>query len=749
MSKTSASDTDVHMPNRPWLLRPRIPGVPFRLLVAKTWEIYLILLVAGFLRFYQIDTSEFDDDQAILFRMAHDAIYHGLLPITSNTASISIAHPPGVIYLFMLPAALSANLLWAVVFVGICNMIAVLLTYLFTRRYYGRLAGAVAAFLYATALKPLTYGRFIWQPNLMPPFVVFFIFALFWGVVERRKGWLFPALLLLGILYQMHETAILLLVPLLVAIMLAPETIRRRDLAYAFVMLLIIFSPYLLWEFSTKFADLLTLYTLEKHGRLYLEGIGFYLFFISSYSSPPANVHSVVRMLAPLLSWLGIVMPLLAAGGFVTAGVLLTRNRVGATLADTYPPGRMPCLGDRYAQEAGWWSRMLVFLHCQWTSFRSTPYRCGLLLLLVWQIIPLLLLLLHKIGLTWHYFLILMPGPFILIGLFVSILVGLHPSGGMSRRGGSRVERSGDPCGRPRWLRYGTYLLISLVIVAQIVNCTASIVDTASGNFSDRDFPPYPYHNDLRSLQHALSEADQLAQQRHLNRVYITTDAATQTALRYLAEQMQTPTTLFDATNCLVLPNLATGPAVLLVGPYDGLTNALLGQFASETLIDQPVRLGGPPFRLYLVTPIAGQLSSQDSFVHNLQLLDGQVQHLTFDNSSWLVTRWSFIRSEQPRFRTTYNYALTVLPNGNSEQSMQSLCTFTSMREGDQLLVAFALPSDTSVPASVTIEAQSFLTIPNNPVYGSLHAETNGSLNTRRVRLLTVEGGESISVPTE
>ena len=559
MSKTSVSNTNVQMPNRPWLLQPPIPGVPFRFLVTGYWEIYLILLVAGFLRFYRVGTSEFDDDQAILFRMAHDAVYHGLLPITSNTASISIAHPPGVIYLFALPAALSANPLWAVVFVGIFNMIAVLLTYLFARRYYGRLAGAVAAFLYATALKPLMYGRFIWQPNLMPPFVIFFILALFWGVVERRKGWLFPALLLLGILYQMHETTLLLLVPLLVAIVLAPGTMRWRDLAFALVLLLIIFSPYLLWEFSTKFADLLTLSTLEKHGRLYLEGIGFYLFFISSYSTPPTNMHSVVRMLAPLLSWLGVVMPLLAAGGFVTAGVLSIRNRVRATLAVTYPPDRVPCLGDRYAHGAGWWSRMLVFLHCQWTSFRSTPYRCGLFLLLVWQIIPLTLLLLHKIGLTWHYFLILMPGPFIFMALFVSTMSGWLRNHGQ------------------RWniLRYSTYVLISLLIVAQIVNCTASIVDTASGNFSDRDFPPYPYHNDLRSLQHALSEADQLAQQRHLNRVYITTDAATQTALRYLAEQMQTPTTLFDTTNCLVLPNPASGPTVQLVGPYDGLTNAL------------------------------------------------------------------------------------------------------------------------------------------------------------------------------
>src|SRR5579863_3837656 len=106
MSQTSPSATHFSTPTRRFLL-PHLPRLSFRSSLANTWEIYLILLIAAFLRLYQIDTSEFDDDQATLFRMAHDAVVHGLLPITSNTASISIAHPPGVIYLFMLPAALS------------------------------------------------------------------------------------------------------------------------------------------------------------------------------------------------------------------------------------------------------------------------------------------------------------------------------------------------------------------------------------------------------------------------------------------------------------------------------------------------------------------------------------------------------------------------------------------------------------------------------------------------------------------
>src|SRR6266568_1481123 len=149
------------------------------------WEIYPILGIAAFLRFYQIATTEFDEDQAMVFRMAHDAINHGLLVATSNIASIRIVNPPAVIYFFMLPAAMSANPLWGAVMVGLCATVSVLLTYLFTRRYFGRLAAATAAFTFATAAQPVFYSRFIWQQNLLPLFVILYIWSLFWGVVER------------------------------------------------------------------------------------------------------------------------------------------------------------------------------------------------------------------------------------------------------------------------------------------------------------------------------------------------------------------------------------------------------------------------------------------------------------------------------------------------------------------------------------------------------------------------------------
>ncbi|GER89376.1 hypothetical protein KDW_35380 [Dictyobacter vulcani] len=77
---------------------------PFRALL-KSWELYLILLVAAFLRLYGINTTEFDGDQADIFYMAHNAVSHGHLVATSNVASIKIFNPPAIIYALMVPAA--------------------------------------------------------------------------------------------------------------------------------------------------------------------------------------------------------------------------------------------------------------------------------------------------------------------------------------------------------------------------------------------------------------------------------------------------------------------------------------------------------------------------------------------------------------------------------------------------------------------------------------------------------------------
>ena len=680
------------------------------------WEIYLIVLVAGFLRLYQLSTSEFGGDQAAIFGLAREAVRAGLWPIVSNQASIGIENPPAVIYLLMIPAALSANPLLATIMIGVFNTLAVLLTYLFVGRYYGRLAGVIAALLYAAAAKPLNYSRFIWQQNMLAFFIVLFLFALFWGVVERRKGWFFPAVLLLGIAYQLHETSTLLVIPLLAALILAPGTVRRRDLLLAFISLLVIFSPYILWEFSTKFADVsIVLDATKLPARIDGDAVYLYTFMLSPngfgfYNQVPGDSTSILRQLGPVLAWLRYTLWLLVAGGLVTAGVLALRPGPGDTSGKDAQVGPFTSLQR-------WWA-----------DLRAAPYRCGLALLLIWQVAPVLLLSRHSLPLYPYYLLILMPGPFMLIGICTARMIKWVARPELYWKG----------------LRYGMYAIAAFTVIAQIVTCTATLLDTVDGSYKHG-----PTFNDLGSLQHALDEADQLALQRHLNMVYVGTDANSQTSLRYLAGQMRTPTTLFDDERCLVLPGASSGPAVLLASPYAQLMLALLPKYATATLVDQPTRLGAPSFQLYIVTTreVTGQTTVSNRFVDDLQLVNVQRRRFnTAGNATWLISRWKLLRSIRTRPRTTYNYAMKAFTSTNS-YPRRSLCTFTAIRPGDQLFVAFAIPNSLSSAGLVTIEGKFYTTTPYNPSFGFLHLETDRTQTSPAIILLTARGKSSIEYP--
>src|SRR5690348_13459313 len=107
------------------------------------WPLYLILAISAFLHLFRLQTTEFDFDQANLFRLAHDAVAYGLFPLSGNQASINILNPPFFIYTLLPAAALSANPLGGAVTVALFAIAADGLTYLFTRRYFGQLPAIV------------------------------------------------------------------------------------------------------------------------------------------------------------------------------------------------------------------------------------------------------------------------------------------------------------------------------------------------------------------------------------------------------------------------------------------------------------------------------------------------------------------------------------------------------------------------------------------------------------------------------
>jgi len=692
------------------------------------WEIYPILFITAFLRLYRIDTAAFMNDETIIFRMARDAISYGFWPITSNRSSLLAMNPPLVVYLFVIPAAVSANPLWGEIMVGLLNTTAVLLAYFFTRRYYGRLTATFTALFYATSVGAIIYSRSIWQQNLLPFFTMLLLFMFFRGVVDRRKGWLAPAILLLGMLYQLHGSAILLTIPLFFAMLFAFKTIRLRDIVLASILLLLLFAPFIYWNFATHFSDAKILQAVT-YNQVVTDSSAFQLdrFFLSPYTeniyahidqlpTDPRSilVHRPLSLLRAFLQQVHDMMPQLLICAIAMAGMQIVL------------PWRKTSLAASSAL------RKYGFFKW-WADFLATPYRQGLVVLLSWQTLPLLLLLHHSIELQTHYFIIFLPGQFILIALLITGLIEF-------------IQRHLPDWSMPaRWCLYAT---AAFIISAQLVGSTGALLDNVNGSFDGNE--TYPAFNDLSSLQHAIAEADWLAQQHHIRHIYISTSYATRSSLRYLAEQVKTPTTVFDTDSCFVLPSSPIEPAIFLSQPDSPLDDTIIKKYTKATLVDEPRRLGGNSFKLYILTTNPTPSPTLQSFTHGIQLLSSSAHQLQSIDSDqqWLITRWRMMASASTAPRTIYSFHFQIQSGSTKAVPASIGCALTSIRAGDQLLVLQETSRNTPVARSITIQASSSTQVPATFKLGSLNLVSYDTQNIDQKTLQTADRKVAITLPT-
>jgi 4-amino-4-deoxy-L-arabinose transferase-like glycosyltransferase len=705
------------------------------------WEVYPILLLATFLRFYQCSTTEFDGDQAAIYSLARNALTHGLIPVTTNLASIRILNPPATVYLLMLGAAFTANPFAGVIVTGIFNVLAVLFTYLVVSRYYGRVAGGVAALFYACAPLAIFYSGFLWNQNLLAPFVPLFVWALFWGVIERRRGWLAPAVVLWGWMIQLHGSAVLLIIPLGVACLLAFKTLRWRDLTLALGLLILIYAPYIIWEMISHFSDVpILLKNIGTKSVIDNLALNDYLSFLMPYTIAPTNPLTSQYRVYALLHWGERAILLLAACALLFAlWAVCLKSR---DLLRFVPRGE-PRATSASENPSSWWGKVRAW----WTDVVETPWRCGLIILLAWQILPILVLSHHSLRMFDYYLLVLMPGPFILIGIF-------------SAQVGEWVRHLHFPWPLTRFAFYGLLILLAGGLA---LGSFTSTLDKASG-YTTAHYTRHKYmYYTLHDTQNAINEADRLAQVYHVHHVYIALDLSTNDALTYLAEQMQTPYTTYDSSACLLLPGSTQGPALMLFGPGDTLAETTMVQFADARLVDEPARLGGPPFHLYLVQPGASR-SSSVSFVNNLGLLSPHLKQFTWRNAApnpakdtpqkmqitpRLLTSWTVLRNATPAYGTTYSYMLNASYHGKGMEGVtsQNDCAFSSLQFGEQMLTTFFVPAGTvALPTSLSLSGTGWTTTLSTPTYGPFHFQTFQTRLTPGIPLVSSAGGKSITV---
>jgi len=689
----------VYLPTRllAWL-RP-LAGPAFACALA------VITALSVFLRLYGVRATEFDADQATLFRLASDAVHHGLLPVTASAASIGVAMPPGPEYLFMIVAAFTGNPVGVAALVAVLAALGAPMTCWFASRYFGRLVAFIAGTLYAVSWQAVIEGTFIWQPNIMGPFVILFMMLLFCGAVEGRRWWLAGALPLLGFLYGMHEVTLLLIVPLAAAVIMARRSVRLADAAVGLAGLLLVSWPFAAWECLNGLRDVRGVMGSGGGGSSLNGGaLGYYARFLVPYDQNLVSPGTYEHSLVPYLEGTGIFAlgPMLAACGIVGLVIVLVQLRLapsgtGVNVFDAL-------LVQRPRQEP----RAIPAAAAGRVRLTSGQSARSLVLLVLWQGTPLAVFSLQSTArLQWQYFDVLLPGPYLLVGLLA-----VH-----MRWWWARASRHATAAvlGALYCVTAGCLLLL---VASQTIGGVAFVRDRAAGRGLQA------HSTDLSSLYSAVRAAGAAA---HVEGggVYLASNSATRDGLDIVAQDLGVQSTTFADASCVVLPGPGEPRGAVLLGPSDWLPRDLLHQYGAASRTVQIPKLVGDSYTLWIgnARRDLATLATPLMFDEGLELLGTNWARLPGGRAPVLVISWQFLQGRPAGFESLYNYSLSVTVSG-FQAPLRATCSLDLVHRGDVMMLVVPAPPALHGLHQLALRISTSTTIPYDPWFGPIHCET-------------------------
>jgi hypothetical protein len=345
--------------------------------------LFIILLLATVLRLAAPTVVEFKRDEANISRLALDFVRGRDIPLLGISSSVGLPNPPVSVYIFAIPYLFTSDPTFATQFVGILNVLAVLLTYLLTRRYYGAGVALLAALLYAVSPWGIIYSRKIWAQDLLPPFVVATLLSGLIGFIEgkRRGQWL--CLPLLTVTIQIHYSALVLLLPVAYLIWIGRAR-WTRAFALSFIPAALILAPFLLGVMQADLPSIdeiqaLTSSAAEDEARSI--GISWTTLQYAALTIAGTEIHSLAGP-AAYQQYLASVPDVYAMFGLLAWGVLFAG------------------IGLLIRTVRIWDSRIAIDR-----------------LLLLWLLVPIIVF-----SITWttpypHYLIVMMPAAYILLAV--------------------------------------------------------------------------------------------------------------------------------------------------------------------------------------------------------------------------------------------------------------------------------------------------------------------------------------------
>lgn len=225
-----------------------------------------ILLLGAFLRLYKIDqymTFLGDEGRDVLIvRRIFTELHPPLIGPGTSVGNMYL----GPIYYYMMALPLlifGFSPVGPAVMVALLGVATIAFVWFVARKWFGKIAGFVAAALYAVSPTIITFSHSSWNPNIMPFFSLLSMYAIWKVWKEDKLNWLIVLGLSFAFVLQSHYLGLFLLPTIFVYWLLKLiDTKKKGDLrifmkktVLAFASFVVLMSPLFIFDLRHNFIN--------------------------------------------------------------------------------------------------------------------------------------------------------------------------------------------------------------------------------------------------------------------------------------------------------------------------------------------------------------------------------------------------------------------------------------------------------------------------------------------------------------
>lgn len=341
----------------------------------------LILLVALALRVGWPRLTEFKFSEARLEALVLEITTKGRLPLVGVPSSAGFDHSPISVYLYLPPFILTTNPVPATIYGGLINVVAVWLAWRLARRWPagGRVAALTTIMLLSVSPWAVLFSRKIWQVAFVPGLALACVGSLTSALVGGRQWALAWGLALYALLVQVHPSAVSLAPALALWLLIFFRQVRLRPLVVGMALGALSAAPFLVHQVRSGWPLVGALQRLPP-ARWDLNGI-----YRAWETITGLGIEALAGQSHQSLEW----VPQLSRGSSLLGWLVIMAALIVAR------------------RTAAWWRA------------DEQPKRQAArvdLILLSWLIIPVLFNLRHSMELFLHFFSLLLPPAFLIVG---------------------------------------------------------------------------------------------------------------------------------------------------------------------------------------------------------------------------------------------------------------------------------------------------------------------------------------------